>query len=60
MSVIEDAVLKIDDRKGKDVSIEPLSGGLTNTNYKVDVDGTPFFVRVPGEKHRAISNRSKK
>ena len=49
MSVIEDAVLKIDDWKGKGVSIEPLSGGLTNTNYKVDVDGTPFFVRVPGE-----------
>jgi thiamine kinase-like enzyme len=49
MSVIEDAVLKIDDWKGKGVSIEPLSGGLTNTNYKVDVDGIPFFVRVPGE-----------
>lgn len=49
MSVIEDAVLKIDDWKGKSVSIEPLSGGLTNTNYKVDVDGMPFFVRVPGE-----------
>jgi len=49
MSVIEDAVAKIEDWKGKKVSIEPLSGGLTNTNYKVTVDGTPFFVRVPGE-----------
>ena len=49
MSVIEDAVSKIEDWKGKSVSIEPLSGGLTNTNYKVDVDGVPFFVRVPGE-----------
>ena len=49
MSVIEDTVLKIEDWKGKNVSIEPLSGGLTNTNYKVRVDGTPFFVRVPGE-----------
>ena len=49
MSVIEDAVAKIEDWKGKQVSIEPLSGGLTNTNYKVTVDGTPFFVRVPGE-----------
>jgi thiamine kinase-like enzyme len=26
-----------------------MTGGLTNTNYKVLVDGTPFFVRVPGE-----------
>jgi thiamine kinase-like enzyme len=49
MSVIENAVSKIEDWKGKNVSIETLSGGLTNTNYKVIVDGKPFFVRVPGE-----------
>lgn len=49
MSVIEDAVSRIEDWKGKNVSIEPLSGGLTNTNYKVLVEGQPFFVRVPGE-----------
>lgn len=49
MSVIEDAVSKIGEWKGKNVSVAPLSGGLTNTNYKVTVDGTPFFVRVPGE-----------
>jgi thiamine kinase-like enzyme len=49
MSVIEDAVSKLGDWKGKNVVIEPLSGGLTNTNYKVSVDGKPFFVRVPGE-----------
>jgi thiamine kinase-like enzyme len=49
MPVIEDAVSKIEDWKGKNVFIEPLSGGLTNTNYKVTVDGKPFFVRVPGE-----------
>lgn len=49
MSVIEDAVSKIEAWKGKDILVEPLSGGLTNTNYKVTVDGTPFFVRVPGE-----------
>jgi thiamine kinase-like enzyme len=49
MPVIEDAVSKIEDWKGKNAFIEPLSGGLTNTNYKVTVDGKPFFVRVPGE-----------
>jgi len=48
MPVIEDAVTKIEDWKGKEVLIESLSGGLTNTNYKVTVEGTPFFVRVPG------------
>ena len=49
MSVIEEAVTKIEDWKGKTVSIYPLSGGLTNANFKVDVDGVPYFVRVPGE-----------
>jgi thiamine kinase-like enzyme len=49
MSVIEEVVKKIEDWKGKNVSIQPLSGGLTNTNYKVEVDGTAYFVRVPGE-----------
>jgi thiamine kinase-like enzyme len=49
MSVIEEAVAKIEDWKGKDIFIQPISGGLTNSNYKVDVDGMPYFVRVPGE-----------
>ena len=49
MSVIEEVVTKIEDWKGKTVSIHPLSGGLTNTNFKVNVDGVPYFVRVPGE-----------
>jgi thiamine kinase-like enzyme len=49
MSVIEEVVSKVDDWKGKEVSIQHLSGGLTNTNYKVIVDGIPYFIRVPGE-----------
>jgi len=48
MSVIDEAVGKIDDWKGRTVAIQPLSGGLTNTNFKVQVDGTSYFVRVPG------------
>lgn len=47
--MIEEAVNKINDWKGKNISIHPLSGGLTNTNFKVEVDGVPYFVRVPGE-----------
>ena len=49
MSVIEEVVSKIEDWKGKNISVQPLSGGLTNSNFKVDVDGMPHFVRVPGE-----------
>jgi thiamine kinase-like enzyme len=48
MPVIEDIISRIDDWRGREVSIQPLSGGLTNTNYRVDVDGVPHFVRVPG------------
>jgi thiamine kinase-like enzyme len=46
--LIEEIVTRIEDWRGKDISIHPLSGGLTNTNYKVEVDGRPHFVRVPG------------
>ncbi len=49
MQVIDKIVSRIEDWKGKDISIQALTGGLTNTNYKVMVGGTPFFVRVPGE-----------
>ncbi len=48
MPVIEEVVGKIEDWQGKDIAIQPLSGGLTNSNFKVIVDGTPYFVRVPG------------
>lgn len=49
MPVIEEVVTKINEWKGRNISIHPLSGGLTNTNFKVKVDGVPYFVRVPGE-----------
>ena len=49
MTVIEEAVAKVEDWKGKEIFLEPLSGGLTNSNYKVLVDGEPYFARVPGE-----------
>jgi len=48
MAVIDQIVSEIEDWRGKSISIQALSGGLTNSNYKVIVDGTPFFVRVPG------------
>jgi len=49
MPNIEEAISAIDDWRGKAVTFERLSGGLTNTNYKVTCDGIPYFVRVPGE-----------
>ena len=49
MSAIEEVVEKIPNWKDKVVDVTPLSGGLTNSNFKVEVDGIPYFVRVPGE-----------
>jgi thiamine kinase-like enzyme len=48
MITIEEVVAKVGDWQGRQVSIQPLSGGLTNTNFRVEVDGQPFFVRIPG------------
>ena len=48
MAIINEVVTKIPDWKDKQISITPLSGGLTNSNFKVEVDGKPYFVRVPG------------
>lgn len=45
---IEQVVARITDWHGRSVRIEPLEGGITNTSYRVDVDGHPFVVRIPG------------
>jgi thiamine kinase-like enzyme len=49
MPIIDEVVAKIEDWRGKNISIQQISGGLTNSNYKIEVDGTPYFVRVPGQ-----------
>lgn len=36
------------------VEAEYISGGITNTNYCVRVDGEPFFVRLAGEETEAL------
>jgi thiamine kinase-like enzyme len=34
---------------GREIRISPIPAGLTNQNFRVEVDGTPFFVRIPGQ-----------
>ena len=34
---------------GRTVRIEPIAAGLTNQNFRVEVDGVPHFVRLPGQ-----------
>ena len=45
---IEQVVQAVDAWRGRTVEIEPLSGGLTNLNYAVTVEGERMFVRIPG------------
>ena len=33
---------------GRKVRIEPIAAGLTNQNFRVEVDSVPHFVRLPG------------
>ena len=47
-ATIEQVIEGISDWRGKAVTAEPISGGLTNTNYRVEVNGTPYVVRIPG------------
>ena len=47
---IDTVIASIADWHGKQIEVRPLSGGLTNTNYRVEVDGKPYFVRIPGAK----------
>ncbi|HPD88168.1 MAG TPA: phosphotransferase [Oscillospiraceae bacterium] len=45
---IDEAIARIADWKGKKVSYAPISGGITNPNFKVNVDGKDFFLKIPG------------
>ena len=45
---IEQVIAAIPAWAGRTVDAEPIAAGLTNANWKVTVDGTPHFVRIPG------------
>lgn len=45
---IEQVVDYIPSWSGRRIDFAPMGGGLTNTNYRVEVDGKPHFVRLPG------------
>jgi thiamine kinase-like enzyme len=45
---IEQVIAAIPDWASRTVQADVIPAGLTNTNYRVVVDGTPMFVRIPG------------
>lgn len=46
---IEDVIARMGWASRPSLAVAPLSGGITNVNYRVDVDGEAFFVRLPGQ-----------
>src|SRR5437588_1491111 len=45
---IERVIEQIPGWVGRPLHVAQLGGGLTNAIYRVEVDGTPFVVRIPG------------
>ena len=41
--------------RGRKVDVSPLSGGLTNENYLVEVDGERYVMRLPGQSTELLS-----
>jgi thiamine kinase-like enzyme len=48
VSSIQDVVGRVEAWRGREVTTTELSGGLTNTNHLVTVDGDRYVVRIPG------------
>ncbi len=48
MAGIDEVVERVSLWRGREVSVLPLSGGLTNVNYLVEADGARYVVRIPG------------
>jgi thiamine kinase-like enzyme len=55
MSEIDEVIARVPQWQGCSIVVAPLNGGLTNTNFKVEVDGMPYVVRVPGHQTELLS-----
>ena len=51
----EQAAARVSLWQGRDVKLSPLSGGLTNENYLVEVDGETYVMRLPGQSTELLS-----
>ncbi len=51
----EEAAARVALWQGRRVAVSPLSGGLTNENYLVEVDGTKYVIRLPGQSTELLS-----
>ena len=51
----EEAAARVSLWRGRPLSISPLSGGLTNENYLVELEGTKYVMRLPGKSTELLS-----
>jgi thiamine kinase-like enzyme len=51
----EEAAARVALWKGRPMAISPLSGGLTNENYLVEVQGQRYVMRLPGRSTELLS-----
>lgn len=51
----DEAVAHVELWKGREVHVSPLSGGLTNENYLVQVGGARYVMRLPGRSTELLS-----
>jgi thiamine kinase-like enzyme len=52
---IEQVIEQLPDWREKTCSTTPLTGGLTNLNYKVEVEEQQYFVRLPGRQAELLA-----
>lgn len=52
-----DVIRRVEDWKGKEIHYESVKGGITNPNWKVEVQGRPYFVKIPGRGTESFIDR---
>jgi len=52
---VDDAVSRVSLWRGRELSVSPLSGGLTNENYLVEAEGERYVMRIPGASTELLS-----
>ena len=52
---VEGAVGRVSLWRGREVTVAPLSGGLTNENYLVEAGGARYVMRIPGASTELLS-----
>ncbi len=57
MPDIGEVIAWVDEWKGKKIDISKLTEGLTNSNYKITVDGKSYVARIPGHGSDIFINR---